>query len=108
MGNVAELCGRIAVVVEHGKRGVKVVLAAATRIGFPSASGDAAVGAGVDVPFKILKVRFVNQFGAEISLVEPAVAANLQEQVSLLRTDADYFLLVVRLCPGKDEEREEE
>ena len=106
--NVEELRRRVAVVVEHGKRGVKVVLAAATRIGFPSASGDAAVGTGVDVPFKILKVRFVNQFGTEISLVEPAVVAHLQEQVSLFRTDADYFLLVVRLCPGKDEEREEE
>ena len=94
--------------MEHRQCGFEVVLAAASGIGFPSASADGAIGAGVDVPFKILKVRFVNQFGAEISLIEPTIVAHLQEQVGLFRTDADYFLLVVRLCPGKDEEREKE
>ena len=108
VGNVVQLCARVSVVVEHRQCGFEVVLAAATRIDLPSASGDAAVGAGLDVPFKILKVRFVNQFGAEIRLIEPTIVAHLQEQVGLFRTDADYFLLVVRLCPGKDEEREKE
>ena len=106
VGNVVQLCARVSVVVEHRQCGFEVVLAAASGIGFPSASADGTIGAGHHIPVEQLQVGFVAEFRSEIRLVESSVVAHLQEQVGLVRSHTDHSFLV-SLRTEASEEREE-
>ena len=86
---IVKISRRIPVAVCDGYCRFEIVFVARSAVHFPSPLADASVGAGMDVPEKVLHVVFMQKLFAEIRLVKASVRRHLQNQVRIVCSDAD-------------------
>ena len=89
--NVIKNRRRIAVIMSDGDGRFKVIFIAGTAIHFPAALAHAAVRPGMYIPTEVLQILLVQEFLAQVRLIQAAVFAYLEHQIGVVRRDADGF-----------------